>query len=68
MYIHSNANINVGNLDHVFVKYNIATNLNGGAEISCWLYLPYTHKRQFFVNGKRCYHTFWEYSLEFIIW
>ena len=31
---HSNANINVGNLDNAVVEYNIAPNIHGKAYIS----------------------------------
>ena len=45
-YIHSNDNINVGNLDHVVVEYNIAQNMKVEAGISCWLYNPYIYQRK----------------------
>ena len=38
---HSNTNINVCNLDHVFVEKNIALNENGKSNILCLLYHPY---------------------------
>ena len=45
-YRHSNSNINVVNLEHVFVGYNIAPNVNSEACISCWIYHPYIYQRK----------------------
>ena len=41
----SNANINVGDFDHVFVEWNSAPNVNDKSDISRWLYHPYVHQR-----------------------
>ena len=35
----SNANRNVGNLDHAIVELNISSNVNGTAGIACWIYI-----------------------------
>ena len=40
-YIPCSASINIGDLDHIVVEYNI-----GKSDISCWLYHSYIHYRQ----------------------
>ena len=40
MYIYRNANINVGNLDHIFVEQTSTQNVNREAETSCRLSNP----------------------------
>ena len=41
-----NANINVGNLYHVFTELIIYPNENGETSISCQIYHPYIHQVQ----------------------